>query len=767
MLITIVVVTTLALWVLRQNMQRSVSDAQEALIDSTASNLDEEIAVRKEALSLNAAILSHVPLSSRDALEEHFATRPTFTNLFDALFVADHSGRVIFDAPQLPGRRGSSLLDRDYFKTVITAGQFVISKPLSGKSSNLPNVVFATPIRTPAGEIVGMVGGILFLTKPNFLSKLGDARIGKQGYFSLITQGETPTIVMHAKSDRILERIALEQAGTHLKNALQGYEGTVEDTGRRGVEALFSYRSLRSAPWVLTSVYPTSEAYASMRRMQALILALGLAVAVIAAGALWWFADRLLAPLGKLQEAMHASKGTNEIVVAPGALESRELAEVIHAYNDLMADKRQSEQRVRDILTHASDAFISIDADGLVTEWNRQAEETFGWQRGEALGKDLAELLIPEATRAAHWEGISRFATSGRGPSINKRLEVRALCRDGAEIEVELSIAAARFGERFSANAFLRDIGDRKAAERKLADSEKRLRTITDNLPALISYVDKEQRYRFANATYEEWFGIASSRLIGQRVADVFGPDGYDARREFIERALNGESVSFEMELDGVGGSRHVKTNYIPDRSQDGSVIGMYTLSADISALKAVEAQLALLAGSDALTGLPNRRRFDEKLDEAMARCRRLGKPMALLFLDVDHFKAINDTLGHGVGDEVLKEFAKRLKAGVRATDTVARLAGDEFVAVLEGLQGAERAEYVARKMVAAVNTPFDLNGIRLTVSTSIGVAFYQGEPIGSATLVEIADKALYLAKQEGRNTFRLLPSTAEHTSPT
>jgi len=171
--------------------------------------------------------------------------------------------------------------------------------------------------------------------------------------------------------------------------------------------------------------------------------------------------------------------------------------------------------------------------------------------------------------------------------------------------------------------------------------------------------------------------------------------------------------------------------------------------------LKQVERQLSQLARVDALTGLPNRRQFEERLTEGIARASRDHKAIALMFLDIDYFKSINDSLGHAAGDAVLKEFAARLKAAVRITDIPARLAGDEFVVLLEGLHGEADAECVGEKVVAAMRQPFIVDGAPLRVTTSVGIA-YSDRPAPDSALMACADEALYRAKDAGRNTFKV-----------
>lgn len=178
----------------------------------------------------------------------------------------------------------------------------------------------------------------------------------------------------------------------------------------------------------------------------------------------------------------------------------------------------------------------------------------------------------------------------------------------------------------------------------------------------------------------------------------------------------------------------------------------------DISESKAVETQLMQLARIDHLTGLPNRLQFEDKLREALARSQRTGLALALLYIDIDHFKTINDTQGHAAGDTVLKEFASRLKDSVRITDTVARLGGDEFVAVLEQLRNKDEAELVASKIAAAMQTPIVLAGGTVAATASIGVGVLHGDDEASAPgeFMATADAALYDAKQAGRNTIRV-----------
>ncbi|WP_313705864.1 PAS domain S-box protein [Massilia sp.] len=310
-------------------------------------------------------------------------------------------------------------------------------------------------------------------------------------------------------------------------------------------------------------------------------------------------------------------------------------------------------------------------------------------------------------------------------------------------------------GTNIGAVIALKDVTELRESARRLEASERTLRTITDNLPVLIAYIDAEERYRFVNATYEKWYGVPVADIVGKTVREAFGEELYARDADFLRRGLHGEAVRFETRMSGPDGPRTVEVTAIPD-VQDGACRGVYVLSADVSAAKRHEEELNRLARIDLLTGLPNRRSYGERLKEALRRARRSGLSIALMYLDVDHFKQVNDTLGHAAGDAVLHEFAQRVKGAVRATDTVCRLAGDEFTVILEGVKSAGEAALVAAKILHAFERPMVLEQGERMVSASIGVAYSGSAEVEAECLGAAADAALYNAKKEGRGRYAL-----------
>ncbi|MCD2518540.1 diguanylate cyclase [Massilia sp. G4R7] len=331
------------------------------------------------------------------------------------------------------------------------------------------------------------------------------------------------------------------------------------------------------------------------------------------------------------------------------------------------------------------------------------------------------------------------------------RDNVAAIRHDRAEIDVLRDGRKDEIGEL--GRAFHALMAERERAESGRAASEKRLRMITDNLPVLISYMDREHRFQFGNATYEKWFGVAPAQLEGMPISQLLG-DGIAAEVfPHLEQAFAGHGVTHEIRIPVRGEPRILQATYIPDVQPDGFVAGVYSLVHDMTHVKEVEEQLLQLARIDTLTGIANRRMFGEALHHALDRSQRSGRPLALAYLDIDHFKRINDTHGHGVGDEVLKEFARRLTVGVRATDTPARLSGDEFVVILEEIGGRPEAERIAAKIVEAMRAPFRTSAGLVQASTSVGVALSTPRQ-DQEQLLAAADTALYAAKGKGRDGY-------------
>jgi len=286
---------------------------------------------------------------------------------------------------------------------------------------------------------------------------------------------------------------------------------------------------------------------------------------------------------------------------------------------------------------------------------------------------------------------------------------------------------------------------------------------MADALPMRVAYVDAQERYQFNNLAYERAFGKSPAELYGKTVRELLGDAAYQAAEPHIRTVLSGEPVTFQSEMSKDGSYVHYEAHYIPQfATDDGRVLGFHAVVSDITRQKLEERRLVQLARVDPLTGLVNRAGFELRLAEAIERCQVSGALMALMYLDVDRFKQINDQFGHIVGDALLRQFAGRLTGTLRSTDTVARLGGDEFTVIMEGLPRPEIASTVANKIVQAMSTPFVIESHTFNVTTSIGLAFHQGDAMSAEALVKQADVMLYQAKNAGRNNVQTAPRVTE-----
>ncbi len=276
-----------------------------------------------------------------------------------------------------------------------------------------------------------------------------------------------------------------------------------------------------------------------------------------------------------------------------------------------------------------------------------------------------------------------------------------------------------------------------------------RWQRIVSSAPVVMFAVDANGVFVFSEGHALNRLGIDPGGLVGYSVYELF--EHMPGFQDEFNRLLSGEDIQPTLEINGTV----FECAYSLIRDDEGEISGVVGIAADITERKKAEERLMHLANFDTLTGLPNRMLFHDRLEHALAKASRNSRLVALLFLDLDRFKTINDSLGHSAGDELLKSVASRLLSNAREEDTVARLGGDEFTIILEGIGGGEDASTVARKVLDVMGQPFDLDGHEVFVTTSVGIAIYPLDGDNSDDLLKNADTAMYRAKEQGRNSYR------------
>lgn len=346
--------------------------------------------------------------------------------------------------------------------------------------------------------------------------------------------------------------------------------------------------------------------------------------------------------------------------------------------------------------------------------------------------------ILPNAIARGIWVGeTSVLASGGREVAVSEMLIVHS--NDEGQPET------------FS--VVMRDITQELRSRVELQRSESILNIVASTLPALVAVVDKQERYLFTNDAYVRWVGRPDAHLVGLTVREVLGEGVYAQQQGHIKAALAGQRAMFESEREG---SQFQEITYIPFRGSDGRVAGLVALSQDITSHKRQQQKLLDASQTDPLTGTLNRAGFDQRMREALARAQLDQRPLALLCIDLDSFKPINDEHGHATGDALLSAVAQRLQQALRPSDLLARLGGDEFAVVLPDIKDEPAAQTVARKIVSALAAPFEIDGKTLHIGGSVGVAVAGNGHDTLPSLMQRADMALYQAKRAGRGRFEM-----------
>jgi diguanylate cyclase (GGDEF)-like protein/PAS domain S-box-containing protein len=442
--------------------------------------------------------------------------------------------------------------------------------------------------------------------------------------------------------------------------------------------------------------------------------------------------------------------------------------------------RKETEQLVLDsemvksaIIESALDCIITIDHEGRIVEFNPAAEATFRYWRSDVIGARMSDLIIPPSLREEHRAGFARYLETGEGPILGKRLELTGMRSDGTEFPVELTVTSVELpGRPPLFTAYVRDITERRHAE----EERNQLASIVESSGDAIISTDLEGRILSWNAGAEKIYGYTRDEAIGQNVSMLVPEEDRNSSTDMFDRLEQGERIEhFETARMRKNGTRmDVSLNLFPIKDGSGQTVSLSSIGRDISERKRAEQQIAFMAFHDRLTGLANRAKFEELMEMAIARARRHGLAVAVLYMDLDNFKLVNDSLGHAAGDDLLREVAARLISLTRETDVVARLGGDEFLLLLSDLRRSADspsgpstdsavliAEAVASRINDCLSDPFVLSDTEFYISASVGVSILPLDAEDGRSLLKNADAAMYQSKKSGPGGYALFPARA------
>lgn len=421
----------------------------------------------------------------------------------------------------------------------------------------------------------------------------------------------------------------------------------------------------------------------------------------------------------------------------------------ITAHKRVESDLRQAKEELAALYRSAPLGMIALRSDWRVKLWNPAAEQIFGWNEDEVTGSVFPDL---EQFLKLDFAGIDAMVR--RGEAITGK-EIRHVRRDGTPVDVSLSLAPMRdeAGRAAGIMCIVEDIS------RRMRDAEHLLLSgkIFENTQEGILVTDASGTILAVNQAFvavtgysvDDALGGKPNLLSSGRHTDTFYADMWQTladkgqwRGEIWNRRKSGEVYPEWINISAI-------------HDDAGNISHYVAIFSDITKVKENEERLRHLAHFDALTGLPNRFLFQDHVELALVQAARAGKQVAIMFLDLDRFKLINDTLGHRAGDTLLTEVGQRLAGCLRAGDTLSRFGGDEFTVVLPDLESGAAAATVADKFIEALAPPFHIAGKEFHITTSIGIAIYPQDGEHLDTLSRAADGAMFAAKEQGRNAYR------------
>ncbi len=428
------------------------------------------------------------------------------------------------------------------------------------------------------------------------------------------------------------------------------------------------------------------------------------------------------------------------------------------------ADETTSWQYLLDAMP---DGILVVDREGVVRAANRAFATISGYDVAELVGTSMDQ-LVPAEERPAHHDLVESFHDRGVDRPNADHLDITLVARDGQRLNVDVALSTFNRDGRTYALAAVRDLSALRRLEAERDDSARKFQLAFETAMSPMTFTDSEDRIVTANPAFCELLGRPLDELVGRDSAHFTYPldVGVTERsHELVRGRETSRDRYVKRYLHRDGRVIVVEVSRSATYDDDGNLLYSVISERDVTEERLLTAQLAHQALHDPLTGLANRTLIEDRFEQTRAKVTRQGGFGAVLMLDLDDFKVVNDTHGHLIGDQLLVAVARRLQEVSRTSDTLSRFGGDEFLYLVEGVHQAEQAEHVAERLLAALEEPFVILGIEIEQRASIGVAIWDTTTPIDAPIIEEADLALYEAKRLGRSRYAVFSASLRQHS--
>ena len=751
---------------LRRDITELVSTQQFALTTRIARDLDADLTFSLVALARSAESMPRELLTDPAKFRQFFADRPAMLMLFSDILLVGADGKIVADYPQIDGRAAVDVSDREYFKDVIGTSKPTISDPVLSKVRRVPIINMGAPVLGSDGKVLAVLTGVMMLNRSNVLSTLGNDKVGRAGYFFVVTKSEEPVYVAHPDPSRILKpRSAYVNAET--SHASTDFEGSIESANSGGAASIFSYKSLTAVNWLLGAVMPLEEAYAPVAAAERRALLVALAVAALVTPLLWMLAWRVLTPLSRMRDAIRNMSSVSATFAPVDVFGDDEIGELAQSFNSLMKQRETAQLSQR-----ASEKFLQRTGDVAgVGGWEYDIDtKVVTWSDVTCRLHDMAPGYHPTLEEAL------QFYTPESRPVIEAAF-TKALAT-GQPWDLELKLVSAK-GREFWGRAVgsrevedgkpvrlvgaVQDVTARKKAEIALSENRELLQVTLDSIGDAVITTDINGGVVWLNPIAERLTGWLKSEARGKPLDQVF-VIVHEVTRAPVQSPVmaclkEGRIVALATNTTLIsrnGAEYGIEDSAAPIRgsggTNSGKVLGAVLVFHDVSEQRRLGNEMTYRATHDALTGLPNRGEFETRLGRLLNHMKDDESQSAVLYIDLDQFKLVNDACGHSVGDQLLRQVSALLRSCVRHRDTVARLGGDEFGAILDHCD-VEHAQRVAQKICDRLEQfRFLHDDRRFRIGASIGMVPVDKRWKNVSAILQAADTSCYAAKEAGRN---------------